>query len=343
MRILVTGGAGFIGSNFIRYLLKKYPGYEIFNVDRLTYSGNLENLKEVARLPMYHFIQGDICNEVEVDALMGQQIEAVVHLAAEPFPNPEESDPARFIRTDSYGTYVLCEAAAAYGVSTFIHVSTAAGYGHAPTNGQIVRPAYEQDELKPTTPDTAARIGGELLALSYSASEKLPVTILRPSAVFGPYQYPDQLMAGWVTSAILRDQITLPASGLVEHDWIHVDDVCQALDILLHARKREVDGLVFNVGSGRQQTEISTVELLFHFLDRPRELAVVTKDPGASGLPVDASKLKRLGWASKVDFHQGISDTIMWYQNHPEWWERLRQPSAATVQPLAEDFSLSDL
>lgn len=326
MRILITGGAGFIGSNVIRFLLKKYPGYEIINVDRLAYSGNLENLRDLSQLPMYHFVQGDICNEVEVDALMSQGIDAVIHLASEPYPNPEESDRSRFIRTDVYGTYVLCEAAAAYHVDRFLHVSTAGGYGRPMAEGQQLRPAFEGDELRPETAHVASRIGADRLAYAYITSHQLPVTIVRPTAVFGPYQYPDQLMAQWVTNAILREPIYLQDGGRLEHDWLHVADLCAALDILLHGRKRQVAAQVFNVGSGHVRSEVEVAELLLHFLDRPRELVQVSAETGQSDQPVDTSKLEALGWSPTMDFHRGLSEVITWYQDHPEWWERLRQP-----------------
>ena len=337
MKILVTGGAGFIGSNFIHYLLKKYPGYEIINLDRLTYSGNLENLASIAHLPMYHFVQGDICNEVEVDALMSQGIDAVVHLATEPYPNPEETDPSRFIRTDIYGTYVLCEAAAAYKVDRFIHVSTAAGYGAANPDDPQRRPAYEGDALRPESADTAARVGAAILASSYAKSHGLPVTTLRPSSVYGPYQFPDQLMAGWITGLISRDQIELGLAGQAEHDWLHVSDVCAALDVLLHARRKEVEGEVFNAGTGHVRSEVAVTDLLTHFLDRPKELVKVNEESVMSEQAIDTTKLERLGWRAEMDFHKGVSEVIAWYQDHPEWWAKLRQAPPELLTPIVAE------
>lgn len=329
MTILVTGGAGFVGSNLIRYLLKKYPAYTIINVDRLTYSGNLDNLADIEALPMYNFVQGDVCNEVEVDALVGQGIDAIIHLASEPHPNPEEIDPSRFIRTDLYGTYVLCEAAKAYQVPRFLHVSTAAGYGPAMVEGIQRRPVYEADELRPASPQAAAKIGAERLAYSYTTSANLPLTIVRPSSIYGPYQYPSQLMASWITDVIERRPITLEASGHLEHDWLHIDDFCHGLDLLLHARPDKVNAQTFNIGSGHLRSQIEVVDLLLHFMDRPRELIAIQESGLQLDQAVDTAKLERLGWRPMVDFHQGIAAVVQWYQDHPDWWQKLKQPHHA--------------
>lgn len=334
MRILITGGAGFIGSNLIHYLLAKYPGYDIINLDRLSYSGNLQNLTSIHHLPMYHFIQGDICNEVEVDAIMSQGIDAVIHLASEPYPNPEESDPSRFIRSDLYGTYVLCEAAAVYKVNRFIHVSTAQSYGVGRQQAGLLRPATEADELKPLAAHVASRLGAERLAYAYYASHNLPVTMARLSTVYGIYQYPDHAPASWITSAITNEVITLDDHGQAMFDWIHIADVCAGLDTLLHARQREVDGEVFNVGTGHARSQIEVAELVVSFLDQPKQLVTVTDQPALSGVSVDTTKLERLGWVVKKDFHQGLSETINWYQQHRDWWEKLRQPSPEAVLQL---------
>jgi dTDP-glucose 4,6-dehydratase len=327
MRILITGGAGFIGSNIIRYLLYKYPGYDIINLDRLSYSGNLENLSDVQHLPMYHFVQGDICNEIEVDAIMSQGIDVVIHLASEPHPNPEEPDPSRFIRSDLYGTYVLAEAAAVYKVERFVQISTAQAYGIEAAGNMSLRPATETDELKPLTAHLASRIGAERLAYAYYASHQLPVTMVRFSGVYGPNQYPDQLPAKWITSALLGEVIELGNHGQTGHDWLHVTDACLALDTLLHARRRQIEGEVFNVGSGHLRTEIEVAELVVNFIDQPKQLIQVQSTAALGGTAIDTSKLERLGWTVKKDFHQGIAETITWYQEHKEWWDKLRQPS----------------
>jgi dTDP-glucose 4,6-dehydratase len=331
MRLLVTGGAGFIGANLIHYLISKYPGYEIINLDRLSYSGNLQSLEDVQQLPMYHFIQGDVCNEVEVDAIMSQGIDAVIHLASEPHPNPEESDPSRFIRSDMYGTYVLCEAAAAYKVERFIHISTALGYGVGRMHAGTVRPAAETDELRPLGPHIASRVGSERLAYSYFATHSLPVTMARLSSVYGVYQYPDHQPASWITAAIANEPIELGGQGQAAFDWIHVVDVCSGIDALLHARRNEVEGEIFNVGTGHARTQIEVAELIINFLDRPRQLIAVDDSPVMGGVAVDTSKLEKLGWSAKKDFHQGLADTINWYQGRRDWWEKLWQPSPESV------------
>lgn len=336
---MVTGGAGFIGSHFIRYLLGKYPGYDIINLDRLSYSGNLQNLADVQHLPMYHFIQGDICNEVEVDAIMSQGIDAVVHLASEPHPNPEESDPSRFIRSDLYGTYVLCEAAAAYNVERFVQVSTAHSYGVGRDQAGALRQATEADELKPLGAHTASRLGAERLAYAYFASHRLPVTMARLTNVYGPFQYPDHDPASWITAALTGEIISLDGHGQATFDWIHVSDVCSGLDTLLHARRREVEGEVFNMGTGHARSQIEVAELIVSFLDQPKQLIQVTDKPAMNGVAVDTSKIERVGWSAKKDFHQGLSETISWYQQYKEWWEKLRQPSPEAVlqMPTLED------
>jgi dTDP-glucose 4,6-dehydratase len=342
MRVLVTGGAGFIGSHLVRYLLEKYPGYDIINLDRLGYSGNLQNLMDVQHLPMYHFIQGDICNEVEVDAIMSQGIDAVIHLASEPHPNPEESDPSRFIRSDLYGTYVLCEAAAAYKVERFVQVSTAAGYSAGREHAGMLRQATETDELKPLSAHHASRLGAERLAYAYFASHELPVTMARLGRVYGSRQYPDHEPASWITSVLSGEMISLDGHGQAMFDWIHVHDVCVALDVLLHARRKEVEGEVFNVGTGHARSQIEVAELIVTLLDQPKQLVTVTDRPAKSGVAVDTTKLERLGWAAKRDFHQGIASTVNWYQDNRDWWEKLRQPSPEAVlqMPSLDDESL---
>lgn len=340
MRVLVAGGAGFIGSHFIKYLVNKYPGYDIINLDRLGYSGNLENLQSIQHLPMYHFVQGDICNEIEVDALMSQGIDAVVNFASEADPDPEENDPARFIRTDVYGTYVLCEAATAYNVDHFLQVSTAAAYGSS-EHDKLVRPAYEGDELRPTSANLASRVGAERLAFSYAASGKLPVCVARPTHVFGSHQYPEKIPAAWIIAAMRQEPITLPSSGQLKRDWIHIDDVCRGLDILLHGRRKEVDGEVFNLGSSHLRTDMEVAELIIHFLDQPRELLTISDVAEPGNIQVDVSKLKRLGWEVQRDFHQSLSETIQWYQQQSSWWEKLSQPAAklpATLASLNDEF-----
>lgn len=334
MRILITGGAGFVGSHLIRYLLAKYPGYDIINLDRLSYSGNLQNLADLQHLPMYHFVQGDICNEVEVDAIMSQGIEAVIHLASEPYPNPEESDPSRFIRSDLYGTYVLSEAASAYGVDRFIQVSTAHSYGVGREQGGMVHPATETDELKPLAAHVASRLGAERLAYAYFASHQLPVAMARLSNVYGTFQYPDHAPASWITAALSGETFSLDGHGQAMFDWVHVDDVCSALDALLHARKREVAGEVYNVGTGHLRSQIEVAELVVSFADQPKQLIQVTDKPSMGGVAVDTTKLERLGWSVKKDFHQGLSETIGWYTNNRQWWDKLRQPSPAAVLQL---------
>lgn len=334
MRILVTGGAGFVGANLIHYLLSKYPGYDIINLDRLSYSGNLQNLIEMQHLPMYHFVQGDICNEVEVDAIMSQGIDAVVHLAAEPHPNPEESDPSRFIRSDLYGTYVLAEAASAYGVDRFIQISTAHSYGVGRELSGMVHPATETDELKPLAAHVASRLGAERLAYAYFASHGLPVVMARLSNVYGRFQYPDHAPASWITAALSNETFELDGHGQAMFDWIHVDDVCSALDTLLHARKRDVEGEVYNVGTGHSRSQMEMAELVVSFVDQPKELIKLSNKTPLGGVAVDTAKLERLGWGVKKDFHQGLSSTIEWYRNNREWWEKLRQPSPGAVLQL---------
>ena len=338
MRILITGGAGFIGSNLIHFLLKKYPGYDIINLDRLAPSGNLENLLDVARLPMYHFVQGDICNEVEVDALMSQGVEVVIHIATEPYPDLEEQDPARFIRTDMYGAYVLAQAAVAYKVTRFIYVSRADVYGTAATSGPTLA-AVEDDVARPVQAHVASKLGGERLALSYFYSHALPVIVARPSQIYGPYQYPDQFLAYCLTQALSDEIVEIGGLGQEVADWLHVEDLCQGLDVLLHARRREVEGQVFNVATGHQRSQSEVIDLILHFLDKPRDSVRFNDQEASKVLPrlIDASKLERLGWSASINFQQGLSQTLLWYQQNMWWWEKLRQPGQTYLAPKPED------
>jgi dTDP-glucose 4,6-dehydratase len=221
-------------------------------------------------------------------------------------------------------------------------VSTAQAYRLDSASSTALRPATEADELKPATAHIASRVGAERLAYSYFATHKLPVVMARLAEVYGPYQYPDHLPAKWITSALLNEMITLPNHGQTGHDWLHVSDACAALDVLLHARKRDIEGEVFNVGSGHLRTDMEMAELIVNFADKPKELLEVKAEAATEGMAIDTTKLERLGWTIRKDFHQGIAETINWYQGHKDWWEKLRQPSpemALKLPSLEDDLS----
>jgi dTDP-glucose 4,6-dehydratase len=315
--ILVTGGSGFIGSNYIRYALNRYSELRVVNLDKLTYAGNPENLRDVEADPRYRFVKGDICDEALVDGLM-PGIEAVVHFAAESHVDRSIGKPDDFIRTDVFGTFVLLEASRRHGVQRFVQISTDEVYGS--TDDAKFR---ETDPLMPSSPYSASKAAADRLAYSYWVTYKLPVVIPRSSNNFGPFQYPEKLIPLFVTNAIDGKPLPVYGDGLNVRDWIHVTDNCEAVDCVLQKGR---DGEVYNVGGGNERTNLEITKTILRELGKPESLITHVKDREGHDrrYALDTAKIRRLGWQPRHSFESAMRDTVSWYSGHRAWWEKLK-------------------
>ena len=336
--ILITGGAGFIGSNFIHYMLRKYPDYKIINLDKLTYAGNLENLRDVENHPGYDFVHGDICDQELVEKLM-RDADAVVHFAAETHVDRSIMDAGSFISTDVYGTFVLLEAARKYPIERFIQISTDEVYGNAMSPEGVSRPSLETDPLMPLSPYAASKAGADRLAFSYWTTHKVPVIITRCSNNYGPCQYPEKLIPLFVTNAL--DNIPLPVygDGRNTRDWIFVEEHCAAIDILLHSTG--YDGEVFNIGANQEYSVLQITETILEILDKPKALIQFVKDrPGhVPRHAVDTSKFRQhLHWSASADFAAMLEKTVQWYIEHEPWWRQIKEQDSEYQQYYRKQY-----
>ena len=322
--IFVTGGAGFIGSSFIRYLLKTLADVHMVVYDKLTYAGNLENLVSLWDDPRIIFIQGDICDAHAVCRAM-DGCAFVVHFAAETHVDCSIVEPDRFVRTNVEGTFTLLESARRLGIERFIHISTSEVYGNAEALDGTMRPSLETDALKPLSPYAASKASADCLAFSYWATYGVPVVITRGSNCYGPYQYPEKQLPLFITNALAGCPFPVYGDGHSIRDWIHVDDYCAALKTILTAHASLVLGEVFNIGTGEERSILENAHALLDLLELPESLISFVPDrPGHVRVrAVDSRKLrKRLGWSPQVSFHEGLRWTVDWYRDHSAWLER---------------------
>jgi dTDP-glucose 4,6-dehydratase len=320
--LLVTGGAGFIGSNFVRYMLESYPDYCIVVFDKLTYAGNLDNLKDVETrfAGRYAFIRGDIADAEAVDvAMQAHQIDAIVNFAAETHVDRSLMEPDAFIKTDVYGTYVLLEAARMYGIERYHQVSTDEVYGEIP----LGHSSLETDPLCARSPYSASKAGGDLMCLAYHNSFGLPVTLTRGANNIGPYQYPEKVVPLFVTNAIDDQLLPLYGDGQQVRDYQHVLDHCEGIDLVLH---RGQPGEVYNVGSGVETPNIVMAHIILDLLGKPRTLIRhVTDRPGHDRrYSMNVDKIRALGWQSRHTFEQAIESTVRWYVDNEWWWRKIK-------------------
>lgn len=319
MKLLVTGGAGFIGSNFIIYMLNKYSDYQIINYDNLTYAGNLENLTAVKDDPRYHFIKGDIADSKAVENAFKLGIDVVVNFAAESHVDRSIMDPGIFVRTNVSGTQVLLDAAKKYKVSKYLQVSTDEVYGSLGDTGLFT----ELTPLAPNSPYSASKAGGDLLVRAYYETFNLPVNITRCSNNYGPYHFPEKLIPLMIANALNDKQLPVYGDGLNIRDWLYVEDHCSAIDLVIHQGKK---GEVYNVGGNNERTNIDIVKTILQKLDKPGTLISYVADrPGHDRrYGIDATKITtQLGWKPKYNFESGIQKTIQWYIDNSEWWNRI--------------------
>jgi dTDP-glucose 4,6-dehydratase len=319
--LLVTGGAGFIGSNFVHYLLKKYPEAKIINLDKLTYAGNLDNLKDVEKNPRYEFIHGDI-RDKEVVREIFKRIQGVVHFAAETHVDRSILDAGEFVLTDVYGSFVLFEALkSAPHIEFFLHVSTDEVYGSR-DKGFF----KETDPLNPSSPYAASKAGADRLAYAYHATYGLPILILRPSNNFGPYQYPEKFIPLFVTNALEDRPLPLYGKGTNVRDWLYVEDNCRAIDLLMRQGK---PGKAYNIGAGNEVQNIHVAENICDLLGKPRSLVKLVPDRLGHDrrYAVDCTKIRALGWRPEKKFEEALASTVRWYEENQAWWRKIKERS----------------
>jgi len=317
MKILITGGAGFIGSNFIRHILGKYKDYEIVNLDKLTYAGNPTNLKDIEKDNRYTFIKGDICDEKVVDKAM-KDCRIAVNFAAESHVDRSIEKPESFIQTNFNGTYVMLETARKTGVEKFMQISTDEVYGSI-QEGSFT----EESPFLPNSPYSASKASADLLARSYYKTYKFPVLITRSSNNFGPYQYPEKVIPLFIANAFEGRRIPLYGDGLNVRDWLYVLDNCEAIDLVLHKGK---SGEAYNIGGGTEVNNLKLTKLLLGILDKPESLIEFVKDRLGHDrrYSLDCAKIRELGWKPAHDFETALKETVAWYENNKNWWMKLK-------------------
>jgi dTDP-glucose 4,6-dehydratase len=317
--ILVTGGAGFIGSAFVRRMIDKYPQYTIVVFDKLTYAGNLDNLLPVHDEPNYRFERGDIADrDVVREVLEKHAIDTIVNFAAESHVDRSILDPDAFIRTDVTGVYVLLDTARALGISRFHHVSTDEVYGSI-----AVGTFKEGDPLEPNSPYAASKAGGEMLVRAYHATYGLHTTVTRGSNTFGPYQYPEKIAPFFITEAIDDRPLPVYGDGMQVRDWLYVDDHADAIDLALHRGK---PGEVYNVGGDNERHNIDLTRMILRLLGKPDTLIRFVEDrPGHDRRYALASdKIRALGWRTSGDLDTLMGNTVRWYQQNEWWWRKIK-------------------
>jgi dTDP-glucose 4,6-dehydratase len=322
-KVLVTGGAGFIGSNFVRYAIAEHPDWHVTTLDKLTYAGRLENLKEVEGHPRHRFVRGDVA-DAAVAAPLVQESEIVVHFAAETHVDRSIMDAGEFITTDVYGTFVLLQAArSAPRLRRFIQISTDEVYGSVPEGA-----SRETDELRPRNPYAASKAGADRLAYSFWATHGVPVVVTRASNNYGPNQFPEKVIPLFVTNAIDNIPVPLYGDGLNVRDWLHVTDHCLALDLLI---ERGQPGEVYNVGGDNEVRNVDLTHQILALLDQPASL--IKHVPDRLGhdrrYALDTGKLRGLGWTPQVAFDDGLRETVAWYRQNEWWWRPIKEQDPA--------------
>ncbi|NSL52676.1 dTDP-glucose 4,6-dehydratase [Calidifontibacillus erzurumensis] len=319
MNLLVTGGAGFIGSNFIHYMLQKYPSYQIINYDKLTYAGNLENLADIANNSNYLFVKGDIVNQELIEYIVKTyEIDVIVNFAAESHVDRSIRSSTEFVITNIIGTQTLLDVAKNHSIR-FIQISTDEVYGSLGPTGFFT----EQTPLSPNSPYSASKASADMLVRSYHKTYGLNTNITRCSNNYGPYQYPEKLIPLMIINAILRKPLPVYGNGKNIRDWLHVLDHCAAIDLVIHKGK---PGEIYNIGGNNERTNLEIVELIVEKLGAPKDL--ITFVPDRLGhdyrYAIDSRKIQtELGWEPSYSFEEGINDTISWYLEHEKWWKKL--------------------
>lgn len=319
MKLLITGGLGFIGSNFIRHILNKYSKYKIVNLDKMTYAGNPENLRDVETNPRYKFYKGDICNKKTMNKLASKErLDAIINFAAESHVDRSISNPDTSINTNIFGTCVLLEAVKKYNIEKFIQISTDEVYGSI-EKGKFT----ERSPIQPNSPYSASKASADLIVRAYFKTYNLPVLITRSSNDYGPYQHPEKLIPLFITNLLEAKKLTLHGDGLAVRNWLYVLDNCEAIDLVLH--KGEF-GEVYNIGSNTEKTNKEITNIILKELNKDSSWIKYVKDrPGQDKrYALDFTKIKKLGWKPKHNFKKAIKETIDWYKKNQGWWQGLK-------------------
>ncbi|MBI2135124.1 dTDP-glucose 4,6-dehydratase [Candidatus Woesearchaeota archaeon] len=317
MKLLVTGGCGFIGSNFIRQTLKKHPDYRIINLDKLTYAGNPENLKDIEGKKNYRFIKGDICDpKIVSDAVKNADV--VINFAAESHVDRSIADADPFLQTNIMGTHVLLKAALKFN-KKFLQISTDEVYGSI-DQGSFT----ENSNLSPSSPYSASKAAADLLCLSYFITHKLKVNIVRSTNNFGPYQYPEKIIPLFITNLLEGKKVPVYGDGKNVRDWLYVADNCEAIDLALHKGK---EGEIFNISSGKEMENIWLAEMLIEHAGKDKSYMQYVEDRKGHDrrYSLDSKKIRALGWKPKFRFEEALKMTIDWYKDNKAWWGKLKK------------------
>lgn len=318
-KILVTGGAGFIGSNFLKYMVNKYPNYDFINLDALTYCGNLENLSDIEDYDNYTFVKGDIRDASLVDKLVSD-VDYIVHFAAESHVDRSIEDPGIFIKSNILGTQILLDAAKKYDIKKYLQVSTDEVYGSLGPEGYFT----EETPLQANSPYSASKAGADLMVRAYHNTFNLPINITRCSNNYGPYQFPEKLIPLMISNALEDKELPIYGDGKNIRDWLHVYDHCTAIDLVLHKGK---SGEVYNIGGHNEKSNIEIVKLILKELNKPESLIKFVSDRLGHDrrYAIDSSKIRKdLGWKPKYDFETGIVETINWYLDNQDWIKKVK-------------------
>jgi dTDP-glucose 4,6-dehydratase len=319
INVLVTGGAGFIGSNFVRYALQTHPDWHVTNLDKLTYAGRKENLHDVMGNPRHTFVHGDILDAKTAGPLV-EQADYVVHFAAETHVDRSIMAAADFIKTDVEGSFVLLEAARRNPkLKRFVQISTDEVYGSVPEGSSV-----ETDELKPRNPYAASKAGADRLAYSYWATHDVPVIVTRASNNYGPYQFPEKVIPLFVTNLVDNIPVPLYGDGGNVRDWLHVLDHCRAIDLLMH---KSINGEVYNIGGGNEVKNVDLTHMILKYAGKgPELIKPVTDRKGHDRrYSLGTAKLRAMGWTPQVSFEEGLRETVSWYQQNEWWWRPIKE------------------
>lgn len=320
-KILVTGGAGFIGGNFVQYMVEKYPEYEIYNVDVLTYAGDLTKHRDIENKENYHFVKADIVDyDVIFSLFEKEKFDYVVHFAAESHVDRSIADPAIFVSTNVLGTQVLLDAARQVGIAKFVHVSTDEVYGELEFDSTTF--FTEETLLQPNSPYSASKASSDFLVQAYHHTYGVPINITRCSNNYGPYHFPEKLIPLTISRVLNEEKVPLYGDGQNVRDWLHVVDHCTAIDLVLH---EGINGEVYNVGGHNERTNLEVVKTIINTLGKSEELIEFVADRLGHDkrYAIDATKLAQLGWLPIYTFETGIAQTIQWYLENKEWWEQI--------------------
>jgi dTDP-glucose 4,6-dehydratase len=318
LKILITGGCGFIGSNFVRHMLTTHPSYKITNLDKLTYAGNRGNLADIENNSNYSFVKGDICDASLVADIMPAH-DVVINFAAESHVDRSITNPDEFVQTNVLGVNNLLNIAQKNNIERFIQIGTDEVYG-----SRIEGEFKEEDLLEPSSPYSASKAGGDLIALSYFTTYKFPVIVTRSSNNFGPYQYPEKLIPLFVTNALEDKQVGVYGDGKQQRDWLYVEENCRGVDLVLHKGK---EGEIYNIGAGNQQENIDITKRILKGLGKSEDLINYVDDRLGHDFryAIDVGKMRALGWSLKQNFEKSLTDTINWYKENTIWWQRLKK------------------